>query len=387
MFNILTLNNISSRGLEKFTAEQYTVSDNLAQPDAILLRSYKMHDFELPESVLVVGRAGAGTNNIPINQYTDLGIPVLNTPGANANAVKELVITGMLLACRNICPAWDYTHTLDGDNAAIQKQVEQNKKRFAGFELPGKTLGIIGLGNIGVQVANAARNLGMKVIGYDPAVTVQAAWQLRSSVTKAETIDEVINQSDFVTVHVPLMDATRHLINAECLQKMPDGVVLLNLARDGIVDNDALLAALKAGKIRNYVCDFPNRLLMQDPRVICLPHLGASTKEAEENCAMMIADQVKNYLEKGHIVNSVNFPAVKLSQNEGHRLAIVNRNVPNMVAQISTVLSNANLNIVDMINKSRDEVAYTLLDLNTEIPEQCLNELQTTDGIVRVRVV
>ena len=387
MFKILTLNNISSRGLEKFDHEHYMLGDDVKDPNAILVRSFNMHEFKLPESTLIVGRAGAGTNNIPIDAYTELGIPVLNTPGANANAVKELVITGMLLACRNIYPALNYTQTLSGDDPSIHQAVESNKKRFSGFELPNKTLGIIGLGNIGVKVANAARNLGMNVIGFDPAITVRAAWELRSSVVKAEQIDEVISKSDFITVHVPLNDKTRHLIDAQTIKQMRDGVVLLNFARDGIVDNQALQEALNAGKVHSYVCDFPNALFKDDPRVIALPHLGASTREAEENCAVMIAEQVQDYLTQGHILNSVNFPNIKMRRKEGYRLTVVNRNVPNMVAAISTVLSSANINIIDMINKSRDNIAYTLLDVSDPVSDELLQQIIAIDGVVRARMV
>lgn len=385
MYKIKTLNNIATLGLEKFDPKHYKVSAQTQDPDAILLRSYNMHDMTIPETVKIVGRAGAGTNNIPIDTLTKLGIPVLNTPGANANAVKELVITGMLLASRNICPAWDYARNIEGDDKSLKEQVEKNKKRFSGFELPNKTLGVIGLGNIGVKVANAARYLGMNVIGYDPSITVRNAWELRSSVQQAEKLEEVLSQSDFITLHIPLMDATKNLINAASFRKMKDGVVLLNLARDGIVDNPALETALKENKVRAYVCDFPNNMFKHYPQVISLPHLGASTQEAEENCAVMISEQVQDYLENGHIRNSVNFPSVKMARTEGYRIAIINENIPNMVAQISTVLSNSDINILDMINKSRENIAYTLLDVSTKVSDALLQEMTQVEGIILAR--
>lgn len=386
MYNILTLNNISPVGLDKFDKKRFKVSDKSKDPDAILVRSCNMHSLAIDASVKVIGRAGAGTNNIPVEQMTVRGIPVMNTPGANANAVKELVITGLLLACRNICPAWDYAKHIEGDNKSVNEQVEKNKKRFAGIELTGRTLGVIGLGHIGVKVANAARYLGMNVIGYDPAVTVENAWEMRSSVQQAEKIDDVFASSDFITVHVPLNDKTSDLIASKQIKKMKDGVVLMNFARDGIINNADLLAAL-GKKVRSYVCDFPSTDFMQHPNVICLPHLGASTQEAEENCAKMIVEQVSDFLIDGTIKNSVNFPSVKLTRSEdGYRVAIVNKNIPNMVAQISTALSKASINIIDMINKSRQEIAYTLLDVNTELDNTTLQALKAIDGVIDVRV-
>ena len=387
MYKVKTLNNIAAIGLDEFDTKKYDVSPDIKNPDAIILRSFNMHGMDIPTSVQAVGRAGAGTNNIPIEKLTKLGIPVFNTPGANANAVKELVITGMLLACRNICPAWDYARNIEGDDTSVKEQVEKNKKNFSGFELPGKTLGVIGLGNIGVKVANAARYLGMNVIGYDPAMTVKNAWELRSSVQQAEKIEEVFAQSDFITLHLPLIEQTKNLINAARFKAMKEGVILLNLARDGIVDNNALETALNENKVRAYVCDFPSNQFKHHSKVICLPHLGASTKEAEENCAVMIAKQVQSYLGDGHIQYSVNFPSVKMSRTEGYRLAIINENIPNMVAQISTVLSDANINIIDMINKSRETIAYTLLDVNKAIDDELLRKMMGVNGIIRARKV
>jgi D-3-phosphoglycerate dehydrogenase / 2-oxoglutarate reductase len=387
MYKILTLNNISVAGLERLPREDYEVASEIQHPDAILLRSFKMHDMEIPSTLKAVGRAGAGVNNIPVEKMSAAGIPVFNAPGANANAVKELVITGMLLACRNICQAWDFARQLEGEDAEINKQVEAGKKNFGGFELPGRTLGVIGLGAIGRQVANAAQALGMNVIGFDPGITVEGAWELSSNVKKAATVDELLSQVDFVTFHVPLIDATKNMINAERLKIMKDNVVILNFARGGIIDDEAVSEAIKAGKVYAYVCDFPSNLLKQHERVITLPHLGASTGEAEDNCAIMVAEQVREYLENGNIRNSVNFPEVKMPRTEGFRLAVVNSNVPNMVGQISTALADAGLNIVDMLNKSKGELAYTLTDVNEEVPETVLEKIKAIDGVLAVRVV
>jgi D-3-phosphoglycerate dehydrogenase / 2-oxoglutarate reductase len=387
MYKILTLNNISVAGLERLPREDYEVASEIQHPDAILLRSFKMHDMEIPSTLKAVGRAGAGVNNIPVDKMSAAGIPVFNAPGANANAVKELVITGMLLACRNICQAWDFARQLEGKDAEINKQVEAGKKNFGGFELPGRTLGVIGLGAIGRQVANAAQALGMNVIGFDPGITVEGAWELSSNVKKAATVDELLSQVDFVTFHVPLIDATKNMINAERLKIMKDNVVILNFARGGIIDDEAVSEAIKAGKVYAYVCDFPSNLLKQHERVITLPHLGASTGEAEDNCAIMVAEQVREYLENGNIRNSVNFPEVKMPRTEGFRLAVVNSNVPNMVGQISTALADAGLNIVDMLNKSKGELAYTLTDVNEEVPETVLEKIKAIDGVLAVRVV
>lgn len=385
MHNILTLNNIAKIGLDKFGSDYYASNDS-KNPEAILLRSHNLYDFEIPSSVQVIARAGAGTNNVPVEKMTTLGIPVLNTPGANANAVKELVITGMLLACRNICPAWEYACNVEGSNEEITKQVENNKKNFSGFELPGRTLGIIGLGNIGVKVANAARYLGMNVIGFDPAVTVESAWQLRSSVQQATSVDEVIAQADFISIHVPYNEHTKNLIDAKEFAAMKKGATLLNFARSGIINNDALMKALNAEKIHRYVCDFPSNEFKANPKVICLPHLGASTIEAEENCAVMAANQIKLFLESGEIKNSVNFPNVKMPKTSGIRIAIVNRNIPNMVAQITSKLSEENINIIDMINKSRGEIAYTLIDTES-IDKKVLEMIEKIDGVIRARFI
>ncbi|MEJ2646587.1 MAG: phosphoglycerate dehydrogenase [Gammaproteobacteria bacterium] len=387
MYKILTLNNISVAGLERLPREQYEISSEFRHPDAVLLRSFNMHDMELPDSVKAVGRAGAGVNNIPVAKLSGRGIPVFNAPGANANAVKELVVTGMLLAARNICQAWDFARNLQGDDEAISKQVESGKKQFVGFELPGRTLGVIGLGAIGVQVANAARALGMKVIGHDPDITVQRAWELSADVQKATSVDDLLSRADFVTFHVPLVDSTRRMINAERLRLMKDGVVLLNFSRNGILDDEAVCAALDEGKVYSYVCDFPSNLLKDNPRVVTLPHLGASTREAEENCAVMVAEQVRDYLETGNVTNSVNFPEVFMPRNGGYRLAVVNANVPNMLGQISTTLAEAGLNIVDMLNKSRHQLAYTLVDVESQIPQECVDKIAAIEGVLAVRTL
>lgn len=387
MYKILTLNNISLAGLERLPRDKFEVASEIQHPDAILLRSYKMHDMEIPPTLYAVGRAGAGVNNIPVDKMSAAGIPVFNAPGANANAVKELVITGMLLACRNICQAWDFARELEGDDAEINKQVEAGKKNFGGFELPGRTLGVVGLGAIGRQVANAAATLGMNVVGYDPGLTVEGAWALSSNVKKAATVDELLPQVDFVTFHVPLIDATRNMINAERLKVMKDNVVILNFARGGIVDDVAVSAAIKAGKVYAYICDFPSNLLKNHERVITLPHLGASTGEAEDNCAIMVANQVRDYLENGNVVNSVNFPEVVMPRTEGYRIGIVNSNVPNMVGQISTALAEANLNIIDMLNKSRGDLAYTLADVDKEVPQRVLDKIAGIIGVLAVRVM
>ncbi|HEB94950.1 MAG TPA: 3-phosphoglycerate dehydrogenase [Sedimenticola thiotaurini] len=385
MYKILTLNNISVAGLDRLPREEYEVASEIAHPDAILLRSYKMHDMEIPATVKAIGRAGAGVNNIPVERVTRQGIAVFNAPGANSNAVKELVVAGMLMAARNLGPAWDFARGLSGDDTEISKAVEQGKKQFVGFELPGRTLGVIGLGAIGVRVANAARALGMNVIGYDPTITVQSAWQLSSEVEQAVSVDDLLVRSDFVTFHVPLVDSTRHMINQERLKLMKKGAVLLNFARSGIIDDEAAVAALDEGRLYAYICDFPSNLLKDHPRCVTLPHLGASTREAEENCAIMVAEQVRDYLENGNVRNSVNFPAIHLSRNGGFRIAVVNSNVPNMVGQVSTDLAEAGLNILDMVNKSRGDIAVTLIDVDKEPGAGTIDRLAAIEGVLSVR--
>jgi D-3-phosphoglycerate dehydrogenase / 2-oxoglutarate reductase len=388
MFNILTLNPIAAIGLNQFSPDLYQVSSEITAPDAILVRSHVMHDMTFPDSLKVVGRAGVGVNNIPISKLTQLGIPVLNTVGANANAVRELVIAGMLLASRNICQAWDYVRQLTCEENQLDVEIEKNKKQFAGFELLGKTLGVIGLGSIGVKVANSAINLGMNVIGYDPTITVNRAWELSAGVKQARNIENVFTEADFITIHVPLINTTKNMISTASFHLMKPDVVLLNFSRDGIIDNNALLQALNEKKVLAYVSDFPQDQLKNHPRVISLPHLGASTKEAEDNCAVMIVKQVRNFLENGNIENAVNFPTIEMPRNNaGTRIAIVNANVPNIVAQISSKLGAAGLNIVSLSNGSKDEIAYTLIDVNTDISPSLLNEIRAINGIIRIRKV
>lgn len=387
MYNIQIFDKIAAKGLALFPKENYHVEQQMENPDAILVRSTSLHDLLFSNQMKVVGRAGVGVNNIPVEKLTQAGIPVLNTPGANANAVKELVLTGILIASRNIFSAWQYLNTLNGNDTKIATEIEKQKKQFVGHELLGKTLGVIGLGNIGVKVANAALALGMNVLGYDPDITVKSALALSSQVQQADTLQDLLRYSTFITIHIPLFEKTHKLINAERLQLIQPDAVLLNFAREEIVDIQAVHNALNKKNLAYYVTDFPNSLLLNHPQVIALPHLGASTHEAEENCAMMIVQQVRDYLENGNIKNSVNFPDVSLSYNNGHRLAIVNANVPNMVAQISQKLGEASLNIIDLINKSRDEIAYTLLDVNQKVPEQIIEKIKQVKGIITIRTV
>lgn len=387
MYKVLTLNNIRVAGLEKLPRDCYEVASSIPDPDVVLVRSFNMHDWPIPGNLKAVGRAGAGVNNIPIAEMTRRGIPVFNTPGANANAVKELVIAGILLASRNICSAWDYVRQLKGSDAELNQQVEAGKKQFAGFELPNRTLGVIGLGAIGVRVANAAESLGLRVIGYDPYITINNAWQLSAQVEQVRGISELLAQSDFVTLHVPMIEETRQLINTTRLRNAREDSVLLNFARAGIVDEEAVLGALNEGRLRNYVCDFPSNQLIGHERVIALPHLGASTAEAEENCAIMAAQQIRDYLEQGTIRNSVNFPAMEIPYNEGHRLLVVNSNVPHMIERISAAISAADINILDMLNRSRNEIACTLVDVDHSLPDDIVAAIGAIDGVLTVRAL
>jgi D-3-phosphoglycerate dehydrogenase len=385
MFKVLTLNNIAVEGLRRLPRQRYEVASEITHPDAILLRSQNMHDMEIPSTVAAIGRAGAGTNNIPIDAMSARGVPVFNAPGANANAVKELAIAGMLIGARNLCRASDYVAALEETGDALNKAVEAGKKQFVGFELPGKTLGVIGLGAIGVEVANAALALGMKVVGFDPAITVRNAWQLSSGVDHAETLDQLFQNADFVSIHVPLMDATKNLVNADRLVLMRDGGVLVNFARGGIVDNAAAIDALDSGKLHAFVSDFPTPELIAHPKVVALPHLGASTTEAEENCAIMVAENVKDYLENGNIRFSVNFPEARLPRLNAWRITLANANVPNMVGQVSTCIANAGLNIEDLLNKSVGEFAYTIVDVNGEPTQELLDAIRAIDGVLTLR--
>jgi len=386
MFKILTLNNISVRGLERLPRDRYEIASEIQHPDAVLLRSFKMHNWEIPPTLKAVGRAGAGVNNIPIAKMSARGIPVFNAPGANANAVKELVISCLLVSMRNLFSAWDYTRHLSGSDEEISKQVEAGKKQFVGYELAGRTLGIIGLGAIGVKVANAADALGMKVIGFDPHITVNNAWQLSSNVKQASSVEDVLARCEFVSVHVPLVDDTRNMISADRLRNVAKGLIILNFSRDGIVDDVAVCEAIKTGKVKSYFTDFPTQSLIKHEQVFAMPHLGASTEEAEENCAIMVADQVRDFLEDGTIQNSVNFPEMFMSRSEGaYRLLVVNSNVPHMIERISSAIAKANLNILDMLNRSRGDIACTLVDVSNPIPQSVLDEIAAIEGVLAAR--
>jgi D-3-phosphoglycerate dehydrogenase len=387
-FRIQTLNNISARGLERLPRERYEIGSDIKDPHGILVRSADMHSFEVPASVLAIGRAGAGTNNIPVPSMSKRGVPVFNAPGANANAVKELVLASLFLAARNVVQAWDFARSLTGDDEAIDKAVEAGKKRFVGFEVPGRTLGVIGLGAIGVEVANSAHALGMKVLGYDPQITVQRAWQLSSNVEQALSLDDLFARCDAITVHVPLTNDTRGLVNAARLKLMKKGGVILNFSRAAIVDDKAVIAALDDGRLHAYVCDFPKNGLTAHPKVVTLPHLGASTGEAEENCAVMVAETLRDFLENGNIRNCVNYPEAVLPRApNAARLCIANSNVPNMVGQISTCLAAAGLNIADLLNKSRGEFAYTIIDSDGAVPDEVIAKIRSIDGVLAARLV
>ena len=385
MFKVLTLNNIAVAGLRRLPRERYEVASEVAHPDAVILRSFNMHDMAIPETVAAIGRAGAGVNNIPIDAMSERGVPVFNAPGANANAVKELAVAGLLMAARNLSDAREYVRNLEEEGDALNKAVEAGKKRFVGFELPGRTLGVIGLGAIGVQVANVALALGMKVVGFDPNITVQSAWKLSSGVEKVETLDDLFRKSDAVTLHVPLIDATRNLVNKDRLALMKADGMVINFARGGVVDNDAILDALQGDRLHAYICDFPTRELIENPKVVALPHMGASTVEAEENCAVMVAENVKEYLENGNIRHSVNFPEAIMPRTDAYRLTVANANVPNMVVQISTALAQVGLNIEDLLNKSMGDLAYTVVDLDGPVSDETVAAIGSIDGVLAVR--
>jgi D-3-phosphoglycerate dehydrogenase len=386
-YRILTLNQISARGLERLPRELYEAGPDVTEPDAILVRSAELTAAAIPPGVRAIARAGAGVNNIPVEEMSRRGVPVFNSPGANANAVKELVLASLLLAARNLGPAWLFTRALKGDDETIEREVERCKKQFVGFELPGRALGVVGLGAIGVEVANSALALGMKVLGYDPQITVQRAWQLSASVEQARSLEDLFTRADAITVHVPLNEATTGLVNARRLALMKPGGTLLNFARAGIVEEREVIAALDAGRLRGYVCDFPSNALKDHPKVVTLPHLGASTGEAEENCAIMAADQLRDFLENGNVRNSVNYPEAVLPRLPGTtRLTIANRNVPNMVGQISTALARHRINIADLLNKSRGEYAYTLIDADGALGAEVLEELRAIEGVLSARI-
>ena len=388
MNKILTLNNISVAGLEKFPRESYEIASEIQNPDAILLRSFKMHDMEVPASLKAVGRAGTGVNNIPVDKMSTKGIPVFNAPGANANAVKELVLAGMLMSARHIGPAWEFAKSQEGTDEEISKAVEAGKKNFGGFELPGKTLGVVGLGAIGRAVAKVAEDLGMNVIGFDPGLTVESAWMISSSVKQAASFDAMLPEVDFLTFHVPLIDVTRNMLNADRIKLLKKDATILNFARSGIIDDEAMAEGLKSGHVYGYINDFANNTLKNIPNVVTLPHLGASTQDAEDNCAIIVSQNVREYLENGNIKLSVNFPEINMPKAEGcHRITIANSNVPNMLGQISSILADADLNIVDMVNKSKGELAYTIVDVNDAVATEIVDTLKAIEGVLSVRVL
>ena len=390
MFQIRTLNNISDKGLSMFDRAKYNLGDDIAAPEAILLRSHKLTVEESGDALLAVGRAGAGVNNIPVAELSDRGVVVFNTPGANANAVKELVMAGLLLSQRGIVQGIDYVNQLDADQkkSALNAQVEAAKKQFKGSELNGRTLGIVGLGAIGSMVADMALGLGMRVLGYDPALSVEAAWRLSSQVQRMENMAALLAKSDLVSLHVPALPETEGLINAEQLALMQPGAVLLNFARGELVVPSAIRQAIEAGQLSQYISDFPTPELLGIDGVIATPHLGASTDEAEENCAMMVADQVIDFLANGNIKNSVNFPAVNLERSQtGCRIAIVNRNVPRLLGSVLSILADRNINVIDMINKSRDELAYNLIDIEASPEEELADVLRAVDDVISVRLI
>ena len=387
MYRILKLNKISSKGLEIFPVDNYELGSEVANPDVVILRSYDMHSMELPDSMLAVGRAGVGVNNIPVNKCSDKGIVVFNTPGANANAVKELAIAGLLLASRDIAQGINFASSLKGKGTEVPALVEKGKKNYAGEEIYGKTLGVIGLGKIGVMVANSALDLGMKVVGYDPFISVESAWGLSRQVIRAEGLDRLISSSDYISLHTPLTDVTRGMINAEKLNNMKKGVRILNFSRGGIVNNDDLGAAIKDGIVKRYVTDFPDEELLGMENVINIPHLGASTQESEVNCAVMVSNQIRDFIEHGNIRNSVNFPGCRLEQSSDVRMLVINKNVPNMVGQLSTILAKTGTNIVEMLNKSKGDYAYNIIDISKPPEEKVIKALYDIEGILKVRVL
>ena len=389
MFKILTLNSISARGLERFPRDRYDFASDLADPDAILLRSHKLQPADVGASVKAIARAGAGVNNIPVAACTERGIPVFNTPGANANAVKELIVAALILGSRGILEGIGYVNTLTEvrDAAEMSKLLEKEKSRFRGAELMGKTLGVVGLGAIGSLVADTALKLGMDVIGYDPALSVDAAWRLPREVRKIDNLVSLFGKADYITLHLPVLESTRGLINGELLAHCRPGARLLNFAREEIVDVQAVAQALEAGSLQRYITDFPHPLLMRRSDVVLMPHIGASTDEAEENCAIMAADQLRDFLENGNIANSVNFPALRLDRNGGVRLAITNRNIPKMLGQLLSILADFNINVIDMLNKSRDDLAYNLIDVASEPHEEILQQMRAVVGVVNVRMI
>lgn len=386
-FKIQKINNIAVKGLDVFPASRYEIGTDVIDPDGIILRSQKLHDIEFGVNLKAIGRAGAGVNNIPVDRLTEVGVPVFNAPGANANAVKELVVGSLLLSERNLQSAVSYTQALNTQDDELEREVENGKKKFVGSELSQRTLGVIGLGAIGVEVANAAAALGMKVIGHDPGITVTNAWKLNASVVKAQSVDEVLSDADFLTLHVPLIEATRHMINGSRIPAMKDGAVLLNFARAGVVEESAVLEALDRGKLKAFICDFPTAKNIAHPKVISMPHLGASTVEAEENCAVMVAEQLRDFLEHGNIKNAVNFPPLSLSRKSDFRLSLIHRNIPDMVGQISHCLGAASINILHMINESQGDVACTLIDTESKVDDDTLGAIARIEGLLKVRQI
>jgi D-3-phosphoglycerate dehydrogenase len=384
-FEVLVLNQVSANGLARLPADRYRVAKDVTTPDAVLVRSADMHALAIASSVVAIARAGAGTNNIPVDAMSARGVPVFNTPGANANAVKELVLAAMLMTSRNLVPALRFVAGLDPNGPAMDKAVEDGKKAFAGIELSGHALGIVGLGKIGCLVADAAIKLGMEVHGFDPHITVDAAWSLPAQVRRAASVADVLKNADFVTLHVPLIEATRDLVGADNLGLMRPGAVLLNFSREGVVNETAVLAALEAKRLAWYACDFPSAAVNANPRALALPHLGASTAEAEENCAIMVVDQLRDFLEDGNVVNAVNFPQVSMARESDNRVAIANANVPNMLGQISSAMAAAGLNIHNMVNKSRGDMAYTLVDVDSPVSEAVLDSIHAIAGVLSVR--
>ncbi|MBU1044968.1 MAG: phosphoglycerate dehydrogenase [Candidatus Omnitrophica bacterium] len=385
MYKIQKLDKISAEGLAKFPLDQYEIATEISNPDAILLRSFKMHDMELPESVLAVGRAGAGVNNIPIEKCSKKGIVVFNTPGANANAVKELVLAGMLLSARDIAGGINFSKTIKGKGSEVPSLIEKNKKLFAGQEIMGKTLGVIGVGKIGVMVANAALDLGMDVMGYDPFISVEAAWGLSRDVKRMEGLDTLLSKSDYISLHMPLSDKTKNLLNADKFSHMKKGVRIMNFSRGEIVNNADLKNAIKEDIVKCYVTDFPDDEILNMEKVIAIPHLGASTEEAEKNCALMVSNQVRDFIETGRIKNSVNYPDCKLERSSDYRLIIMNENIPNMVGQISTILANSQINIIEMLNKSKGDYACTLIDVSNKPSDATVKDILNIKGVVKVR--
>lgn len=384
MYRISTMNKIAAIGLDRFDREQYEVASELNNPDAIIVRSAKLHDMEMPATLKAIARAGAGVNNIPVADCTAKGIVVFNTPGANANAVKELVIAALLLASRGIIKGVEWTNTLKGSEN-ISKQVEDGKKNFAGTEIKGKTLGIIGLGAIGVSLANAALALGMNVVGFDPYISVEAAWSLSGQVKRAKSLDSMLSKADYISVHVPFLPDTKNMIYKEKFAMMKDGVKIVNFSRDGIINTEDMIAALDSGKVSCYVTDFAEDALLQRDDVIVMPHLGASTKESEDNCAMMAVDEIKLFLETGNVVNSVNFPPCELPMSDDFRIVLINKNIPNMLGQITSVLAKGGINITASINKQKNDYAYNIIETDSSVSDALISELTGIDGVVMVR--